>query len=103
MYNTPRACSIRANEECVLYVLDRETFNAIVKDSTIKRREKYQSFLSKVDILHELSDYEREKISDVLVNEVFNKGESVIRQGEPGNKIYFIEEGRAEAIQSQGR
>lgn len=27
LYNTPRAATITANDECVLYKLDRETFN----------------------------------------------------------------------------
>jgi len=33
LYNAPRAASILATTECVLFSLDRECFNAIVKDS----------------------------------------------------------------------
>lgn len=51
LYNTPRAASIVANEDSVLYSLDRECFNNIVKDAAIKRREKYDAFLSKVELL----------------------------------------------------
>jgi len=38
LYNAPRAASIRAKTDCILWQLDRETFNAIVKDSAIKKR-----------------------------------------------------------------
>jgi cAMP-dependent protein kinase regulator len=51
LYNTPRAASIKANEHVILYSLDRECFNNIVKESAIKRREKYDSFLSDVELL----------------------------------------------------
>ena len=34
LYNSPRAATITANEDCVLYRLDRDTFNHIVKDSS---------------------------------------------------------------------
>ena len=32
-YNTPRAASIQSSENSTCFVLDRETFNAIVKNS----------------------------------------------------------------------
>lgn len=34
LYNAPRAASIRSKTECVLFSLDRETFNHIVKDAS---------------------------------------------------------------------
>lgn len=45
MYNAPRAASIVADTECILYSLDRETFNHIVKEAVIKRRERFDEFL----------------------------------------------------------
>lgn len=35
LYNAPRAASIKAMEECILWALDRETFNHIVKDAAM--------------------------------------------------------------------
>ena len=35
LYNAPRAASITANEECLLWGLDRKTFSHIVKDAAI--------------------------------------------------------------------
>jgi cAMP-dependent protein kinase regulator len=34
LYNAPRAATITADNECVLWSLDRETFNYIVKDAS---------------------------------------------------------------------
>ncbi len=39
LYNAPRAASILSDSESLLWCLDRETFNHIVKDSSRKRRE----------------------------------------------------------------
>ena len=54
MYNAPRAASIEATSECVLYSLDRETFNHIVKTAVAKRREKFDEFLQAIKLLDTL-------------------------------------------------
>jgi len=105
LYNAPRAASIVAKEDCVLFSLDRECFNHIVKDSAVKKREKYIDFLSKVEILSSLDTYERSKICDCLQPKSFKAGEYIIKQGEQGNTFYFVEEGEAEALKknSEGK
>ena len=34
LYNAPRAATIKAKTACVLYALDRQTFNHIVKEAS---------------------------------------------------------------------
>jgi cAMP-dependent protein kinase regulator len=48
LYNAPRAASIQAETDAVLFALDRESFNHIVKDAAVKKRERYEEFLLKV-------------------------------------------------------
>lgn len=91
MYNAPRAATITADTESLLWVLDRETFNHIVKDSSRNRREKYESFLAKVKILESMEPYERSVLSDAFVEENFKAGDFVIRVGDEGNKFYLVE------------
>ncbi len=38
LYNAPRAATIKAKTDSVLWALDRATFNNIVKDSAAKKR-----------------------------------------------------------------
>jgi cAMP-dependent protein kinase regulator len=45
LYNAPRAATIIAKEHSVLFVLDRECFNHIVKNSAQKKREKFEDFV----------------------------------------------------------
>lgn len=51
LYNAPRAATIISKTDSILWSLDRECFNNIVKDAAIKRRETYEEFLIKVDLL----------------------------------------------------
>ena len=66
LYNTPRAASITAITDSILWRLDREVFNHIVKNSAMKKRERFEHFLEKVKLLHEMVPYERSKIADAL-------------------------------------
>ena len=52
LYNVPRAATIIVkSDECELFSLDRNTFNSIVKESIEKKRDKYDEFLERVEIL----------------------------------------------------
>lgn len=98
LYNAPRAATIIAEEDAVLFALDRATFTNIVKEASVKRRERFETFLNKVELLADLDTYERGKICDVLETEHFKDGEVVIKQGDKGDKFYFIEDGEAIAV-----
>jgi len=56
LYNAPRAATIIAKENCLLWELDRETFNYIVKGSAHKKRAKYEKFLNSVEVIILISD-----------------------------------------------
>ena len=45
LYNAPRAATIKASSDGLLFELDRNTFNNIVKEASRKKREKYENFL----------------------------------------------------------
>jgi len=100
LYNCPRAASVVSSEECVLWQLDRDTFNYIVKDAAQKKRARYDSFLSKVPLLQSMDMYERSQIADALKPESFSDGQMVVNQGEMGAKFYIIEEGEAVATKN---
>ena len=85
LYDAPRAASIFAKTNCQLWELDRLTFNHIVKDAAQKKRDKYEAFLSKVEIFKHMSEYERSKIADSITEKVFSEGQTVMTQGEEGN------------------
>jgi len=59
LYNAPRAATITSDGDSTLYALDRQTFNHIVKDAAIRKKDRYETFLKKVEILKTMDDYER--------------------------------------------
>ena len=74
--------------------LDRDCFNSIVKESSIKKRQKYEDFLNRVEILDSLEPYEKNKICDVLKHEIFcGLNEYIIRQGDQGDTFYLLIDG----------
>lgn len=66
LYNAPRAASITAETDCLLYKLDRQTFNHIVKDAAIRKRERYENFLKKIPLLETVDAYERSQIAEAF-------------------------------------
>ena len=100
LYNAPRAATIVADNDAVLWSLDRNTFTHIVKDAASKKREKYEAFLTKVQLLSTMDSYERSKLADAFKEEAYQPGEFIIREGEEGNVFYFIESGQCIATKT---
>jgi len=103
LYNCPRAANVIAKNQCVCWQLDRDTFNSIVKDSAVKRRERYDRFLQSVTILSSVDAYERSQIADALVSETFSCGQFVVKQDDPGHNFYIVESGTLYALKDDVR
>lgn len=95
LYNAPRAATITAKTDTLCWELDRATFNHIVKDSAQKKRDKYEDFLSTVELLHSMDDYERAKIADVIQEQNFEAGAEVLKEGDDGAVFFLIISGEA--------
>jgi len=95
LYNCPRAASVAAKENGVLWQLDRDTFNHIVKEAAQKKRTRYDTFLAKVPLLSNMDAYERSQLADALKIQHFADGATIVSQGEAGYTFYIIEEGEA--------
>lgn len=54
LQNAPRAASITAKTEALCWALDRGTFTNIVKTSASRKRDQYESFLGKVELLESM-------------------------------------------------
>lgn len=98
MYNAPRAATVVSTEPSMLWALDRITFRRILMDSAFQRRRMYESFLEEVPLLAGLKPYERSKIADALETQKFTSGQTIIKEGEPGESFFILESGEAEVF-----
>ncbi|VDP83962.1 unnamed protein product, partial [Echinostoma caproni] len=89
MYNTPRAATILA----VLWAMTREVFRSIVLKKAFEKRRMYEELLNQVPILESLSAYERMSIADALKTRIYEDGAQILKQGDPGDEMFFVEDG----------
>jgi cAMP-dependent protein kinase regulator len=80
LYNAPRAATIIAKTDSILFSLDRECFNHIVKDAAAKKRQKYENLLESIELLDAMDNYERSQIADALLTRTYEDGEYVVTQ-----------------------
>lgn len=59
LYNAPRAATLTCKSPCTLLVLDRETFNHVIRESTFKKRKRYEEVIDKIDLLNGMEKYEK--------------------------------------------
>jgi len=83
-------------ETCTLWALDRVTFRRILMDAAFARRRMYEGFLSEVPLLQTLLTYERSKVADALETVKHKAGDVIIKEGEPGENFFILEDGIAE-------
>ncbi|KAG0331648.1 hypothetical protein BG004_001558 [Podila humilis] len=95
MYNGPRAATVTATSDVVLWALDRITFRRILMENTSRKRRMYEAFLETVPSLVSLEPYERHKIADALESVFFHDGQVVVKQGDQGDNFFIIESGEA--------
>ncbi|KAF9425480.1 hypothetical protein BGZ76_003216 [Entomortierella beljakovae] len=93
MYNGPRAATVTATLDVVLWALDRITFRRILMENTSRKRRMYEAFLETVPLLMSLEPYERHKIADALESVYFDDGQVVVKQGAQGDSFFIIESG----------
>ena len=101
IYGTPRAATVIAKSDVLLWAIDRVSYRRILMGSTTKKRKMYDEFLSKVQILADLDKWERANVADALEHCNFEPGTHVVEQGQPGDEFFIILEGEANVLQKR--
>ncbi|KAH8061983.1 cGMP-dependent protein kinase [Aureococcus anophagefferens] len=115
MYDTPRAATVIACGDCKLWAIKRSDCKSVLQSIQRAEMKGRVRFLRRVRIgaatgsdeplgLGEfLTDQELARLASVLESEVVGEGEIIIRQGEPGNHFYIVEEGRVDVHRNEPR
>lgn len=107
MYNTPRAATVIAAENTVLWRIDRQNYRMIATHHHRTYSEELLSLVRNVDILGNrlgdvLSSNQLAKVVASLEVENFEPGSVIIRQSQTGDYFYIIKEGTVEVWQKKG-
>ncbi|CAF3571636.1 unnamed protein product [Rotaria socialis] len=101
MYNQPRSATVIATSAGILWIMGRETFRKLVLKHAFRKRQMYENFLRGLDILQSLNDYERSKIADALIPIDYYQNDVIIKQGDEGDHMFFIEDGQCDIYRNE--
>jgi len=97
-YNTPRAATVTANTDVILYALDRESYKAICQHYKGQTAGDTVDFLKKVPILAPLKPREFVRLAGAMEEEKHEVDSTIVRQGEKGDFFYIIKDGSVSVI-----
>ncbi|XP_015918506.1 cAMP-dependent protein kinase type II regulatory subunit [Parasteatoda tepidariorum] len=93
LHNQPRAATIKAVTDGMLWAVSRATFTKLVVKTAYEKRKRYMELLDKVPELQPLIDYEKMQVCDALISVYLRKGEVLFKEGDRGDGMYFVEKG----------
>ncbi|KAI8470474.1 MAG: kinase-like domain-containing protein [Monoraphidium minutum] len=99
LYNCPRTATVAATTDAVVWVLERDVFKKYVQEAAEGEVGQIELFLNSVPLLSPLSREAKFKLVDAFVEEVFEAGTVIIREGDPGDKFYIVKGGEAAVTQ----
>ena len=92
MYDKPRAATIIAKEDGILWALDRNVFKfAVLRTQNI--RNVIIKTLRKVKLFQSLNATQIQRLADLMITVDYNDGEYIITQSEKGESFFIIVEG----------
>merc|ERR1712232_888526 len=97
LYNAPRAATVTAETDSLLWSIDRTTFSQLVLDASRKATAKRKSFLENVECFKGLTPDEMMNLCENLLPRVVEPGTAIIKADEEGLEFFIVEEGKCEA------
>ena len=96
MNNSPRSSTIVSVTDCKLWVLKRQVFRKILEFIFTLNYEQNKKFLEGINI--PLDSTIKSIMANNLIQEIYNAGQYIFKEGEFGSCMYIIKEGEVECI-----
>lgn len=101
LHNQPRAATVKAASEGFLWAVCRQTFNRLIVRRAFQKRKMYMELLDGVPALRPLSEYEKMQVTDALFGKFYSTDEVIVKEGDEGDGMYFIVEGKVSVRQKR--
>lgn len=98
LYNSPRAATVTANQDSVVWCIDRFTFRRIVNNLSRNKLAEYTKFLQQCEVLSVLAAYERTKLAEAIEEVRVTEGKTVFSQGSRGDAMYIVRQGECKVM-----
>jgi len=95
LHKTPRNATVRARRQCRLWCVGRTAFRRAVRQLYQGQTQETLQTLQKIQAFSSLLSNELVMIADALVENPYEKGDVIVKEGEPGEKFYIIKRGVA--------
>jgi len=105
-YNTPRRATLEAAEDSVVWALDASEFRKIRQRWSQRENaklEKIRNLLKKFPLFKSQTTEELTNAAKTLKEESFDKGETIISQGDIADKFYVLRKGEANVLKSSSK
>ncbi len=104
--DAPRAATVRAKTRLHLLWIGTRDFGASLKayvaaDVALRRRLEELAELDRFPLLAPLKERERELLLARLVPETYQPGDTILRQGEHGDRFYLLRSGSVEVVRAE--
>lgn len=93
LYGAPRAATVRALTEGIIWKVDRATFRSTLAAASAKTKDVIRGSLQRVEILKGLTESQLELVVDAVHTVKFTKGTRIIRKNDKGETFYLIHQG----------
>ena len=94
LYHTPSRGTIKAITDAKLYTINRQTYKYIINSSLNEKNKNRIELFKRLPIFETFIDEEFAKLTTINKEEIFYKGETIIKENEYLNKLMIIEEGK---------
>ncbi len=96
LYNAPRSASVKCEQDCHFWAIDRKTFknvgraHQIVKSVSKKQFKEHRSFLNEIRFFESMTDSQKDSIASSLILQNFKQGDLIISEGDLAASYYII-------------
>mmetsp|Transcript_6900 Transcript_6900/g.12668 ORF Transcript_6900/g.12668 Transcript_6900/m.12668 type:complete len:1029 (+) Transcript_6900:181-3267(+) len=85
--------TVTARTDGDLWCISRFTFRRLVQEVSEGELARRVEFLAQTDLCRALSSYERNNIAEALEEVVYKRGDVIMKQGDEGDCMYFLQSG----------
>ena len=100
LFNAPRSASIRADTNCFLWYIDRNTFKTAVEEIISTNYSENKAFIDKSPVLSELTNGQRQALTDIAMNQYYERYMKICKEGELASSFYVLKSGRVRRIKN---